>query len=137
MAYGEGCLVSCSELQKKGEEVYSKPLQAYGMLWRLKVYPVSSLHIQITALYCRPLNVGSNSSSMGCLSLCQNGHREDTGNYLAVFVELTEGFDRSTRFVLSESESGESTLLQRCPLSLLQLLLLHRDALQLQLSQSP
>lgn len=29
------------EMQRKGEEIYSKPLHAHGLIWRLKVYPVS------------------------------------------------------------------------------------------------
>jgi hypothetical protein len=35
------------------------------------------------------------------LSLSQNGHREDNGNYLSVFVELYDGFDRTTRYQYS------------------------------------
>ena len=31
----------------------------------------------------------------------QNGHREDNGNYLSVFVELYDGFDRTTRYQYS------------------------------------
>ncbi len=34
---------SFCEKQRKGEEVYSKPLQVQGLVWRLKVYPVSVL----------------------------------------------------------------------------------------------
>lgn len=33
--------------------------------------------------------------------LSQNGHREDNGNYLSVFVELYDGFDRTTRYQYS------------------------------------
>ena len=29
------------ELQRRGEELYSKPLKVHGLTWRLKVYPVS------------------------------------------------------------------------------------------------
>lgn len=32
---------SFRELQRKGEEVYSDPMEVQGMVWRLKVYPVS------------------------------------------------------------------------------------------------
>ncbi len=27
----------------------------------------------------------------------QNGHRDDTGRYLGVFVELQDGFDKTSR----------------------------------------
>lgn len=32
----------CRDLQSEGEAIYSKPLNVYGMRWRLKVYPVST-----------------------------------------------------------------------------------------------
>ncbi len=34
-------ITSFRELQQKGEEVYSEPLELQGLVWRLKVYPVS------------------------------------------------------------------------------------------------
>ena len=34
-------MTSFRELQRKGQEVYSDPLEVQGLVWRLKVYPVS------------------------------------------------------------------------------------------------
>lgn len=55
------------------------------MVWRLKVYPVSlyeaGVCVCVVMLMCA----------------AQNGHKEEKGNYLAVFVELTEGYSTVAR----------------------------------------
>ena len=55
-----------SELQKKGDEVYSNPLVFCGLSWRLKVYP--------------------------------NGTSDFVGRYLAVFVELCDGYNQTATY---------------------------------------
>ena len=77
------------ELQRRGEEIYSENLVVDGLTWRLKVYPVS-------ACVCVTVCV--------CVCVCewvvcsiQNGHHEDVGRYLAMFMELSEGYEKVTR----------------------------------------
>lgn len=46
---------SFHEKQRKGEEVYSDPLEVQGLVWRLKVYPVSPhQHIPTVITICVP-----------------------------------------------------------------------------------
>lgn len=36
-------IASFKELQRKGKEIYSEPMKLQGLVWRLKVYPVSGM----------------------------------------------------------------------------------------------
>lgn len=60
-----------------------------------KINPFKELKHRGEEIFSKPLKVWGLTWR---LKVYPNGHREDVGNYLSVFVELTEGFDRTTTY---------------------------------------
>jgi len=60
-----------------------------------KIHPFRKLQRERAELYSKPLVACGLKWS---LKVYLNGHREDNGKYLGVFVELTKGFDRTTSY---------------------------------------
>jgi len=77
----------CSRLRQRGDPVYSESLRVSGLTWRLKVYPVSNILLHYINLCCHQLCVTP-----------QFGNAPTKGNYLSVFLELTQGFHKTSQY---------------------------------------
>eukprot|EP00731_Ephydatia_muelleri_P023634 Em0015g1217a len=71
------------------------PKYEYGTL---TIHPFQARQIQGDEIFSNPLNVDGMTWK---LKVYPNGHKEDTGKYLSVFIELTSGFERKANYQYS------------------------------------